>query len=97
MKIIIGDLNAKIRTEEMFRPTYYQQKDIYKGTWRSPDGKTINQIDHVLIEKDLKECITHVRTYRGADIDSDHFLVGVKMRQLIPEKRNRQKNKKPNN
>lgn len=47
----------------IIKSTYHQRKDIYKGTWKSPDGRTVNQIDHVLIEKNEEHCITKVKTY----------------------------------
>ena len=53
----------------------FQHKDIHKGTWRSPDGRTVTQIDHLCIGKKWQSSLLDVRAYRGADIGSDHYLV----------------------
>lgn len=72
--------------------THFARKDIYKGTWIIPGRNETNQIDHVLIQEQYAYLIKNVRTYRGADINSDHFLVGVKLREIkIDRKQNRKK------
>ncbi|XP_071653719.1 uncharacterized protein [Temnothorax longispinosus] len=108
IKMVIGDLNAKIGKELTYRDivglhslheesndnglrvidlataknmvvksTQLPRKNIHKWTWESPDGDHHNQIDHVLIERRNASSITNVRTCRGADCDSDHYLVRV--------------------
>lgn len=52
-----------------------------------------NQIDHVLVEKKQERVIKNVRSYRGLDADTDHYMVGVMVQLEIPKIKNG-KNKK---
>ena len=50
----------------------FQHKNIHKGTWVSPDHRTVNQIDHITINKKLRRSLQDTRVRRGADVASDH-------------------------
>lgn len=62
--------------------TMFLHKDIHKYTWTSPKGAK-NQIDHVLIDKRHRSSIQDVRSFRGADCDSDHSLIRIKFIQRL--------------
>ena len=49
--------------------------DIHNLIWRSPDGRKVNQIDHVLMNGNMKRSILDTRVMRGANVYSDHYLV----------------------
>jgi hypothetical protein len=63
--------------------TRLERKNIYKYTWQSPDEETRNQIDHMLLDARHINNLLDIRTYRGANIDSDHYLLGSKIRVRI--------------
>ena len=69
----------------------FQHKDIHKNTWKSPDGATTNQIDHVCISKRWATALQDVRAYRGADVGSDHMLlvaqVKLKLKRLVKKQK----------
>jgi endonuclease/exonuclease/phosphatase family metal-dependent hydrolase len=114
MKILLGDFNAKVGREDIFKPTtgnessheisndnrvrvvnfatsknlvvkstMFPHRSIHKYTWTSPDGKTHNQINHILIDRRRNSSIFDVRCFRGADCDSDHYLVVAKVRERL--------------
>ncbi|KAF2888299.1 hypothetical protein ILUMI_17874, partial [Ignelater luminosus] len=85
------DLTAGNRM--IIKTTHLKHNDIHKPTWISPDKKTLNQIDHSLIERKHAKCVLDVRTYRGADIGSGHMLVIAKIKQEIPITINKRNNK----
>ena len=111
IKMLLGDFNAKVGRENIFKPTTGQKslhqdsndngvrlvnfatlqnlgtmfphRNIHKYTWTSPDDKTHNQIDHVLIDKRWHSSVLDVRSFRGAYCDTDHYLVIAKLRERL--------------
>jgi len=65
------------------KSTMLPHRNIHKYTWTSPDGKTHNQIDHVLIDRRWHSSVQHVRSFRGADCDTDHYLVIAKVKERL--------------
>jgi hypothetical protein len=61
----------------------FPHRSIHKYTWTSPDGKRHNQIDHILIDRRRHLSILDARSFRGADCDSDHYLVVAKVRERL--------------
>jgi len=105
MKILLGDFNAKVGRENVFKPTIRNEslhqhsndngvRTVTFATRCSPtetfistpgplDGKTHNQIDHILIDRRRHSSILDIRSFRGADCDTDHYLVVAKLRERL--------------
>jgi len=67
----------------MVKCTMFPNRNIHKYTWTSPDGKAHNQIDHVLIDRRWHSSVLDVRSFRGAECDTDHYLVIAKVRDRL--------------
>ena len=65
------------------KSTMFAHRDVHKHPWTSPDGKMHYQIDHILIDRRRQFSILDVRSFRGADCDTDHYLVVAKVRESL--------------
>ncbi|KAF0770345.1 craniofacial development protein 2-like [Aphis craccivora] len=71
------------------KSTSFPHKEIHKGICRSPDSRYINQIDHVLVNARFSNSVLDVRTFRGAECGSDHFLVVGKLKVKLKRAKKR--------
>jgi hypothetical protein len=67
----------------VIKSTMFPHLKICKYSWTSPEGKTQNQTNHVLIDRIRHSSIFDVRSFRGADCDTDHYLVVAKVRERL--------------
>ncbi|XP_062566351.1 uncharacterized protein LOC134228685 [Saccostrea cucullata] len=58
----------------------FPHKNIHKTTPESPDGKTKNQIHHIMISQRWRSSLHDVRAMRGADVNSDHHMILAKVK-----------------
>ena len=65
--------------------TIYQHKDIHKYTWENKGRGLRSIIDYFIVKKALKPGVADVKVIRGAELDSDHYLVLMKV-CLTPKK-----------
>jgi len=80
---VVRIVNFATSKNLVFKSTMFPHRNIHNYTWTSPDGKTHNQVDHTLIDMRRQSNIQDVRSFRGADCDTDYYLVVAKVRERL--------------
>jgi hypothetical protein len=57
----------------------FPHHNINKFTWTFPDGKTHNQLDHILIDRRWYSSAPDILLFRAANCDTDHYLLVAKV------------------
>ena len=65
--------------------TFFNTKPQHKVSWRHPRSKHWHQLDLVLARRSEFPSVKLTRTYHSADCDTDHSMVGCKIK-LTPQK-----------
>ena len=73
--------------EMVIEDTLFPHKQKHRMTWISLDGKTENQIDHILASRRMRTSLLDARTMRGADVGSDYNMIRTSIRMKL--KRNK--------
>ena len=71
----------------MIGGTFFPHKTIHKHTWKSPDNRTYNQIDHILISRKHRSTLQDVRSLRSLDCNTDHYLIRAKIKAKLCTKK----------
>ncbi len=72
--------------------TFFSTKRCHRVSWRHPRSCHWHQLDLVITRRPLLNCVLTTRSYHSADCDTDHSLVGSKVR-LYPKQIHNSKQK----
>ena len=76
--------------------TYFSHKRIHKATWKAPGPQGVrNEIDYICVSKRWRSSVLDVRSFRGADIGTDHFLLIASCRLRLKRRLARPHRPKP--
>jgi len=76
-------VNFAISKSLVAKAKMFPHRNIHTYVWICPDMKTHNQIYHILIDRRWHANILDVRSFRGADSDTDHSLVVSKVKEWL--------------
>jgi hypothetical protein len=72
-----------VRLVNFAQSSVFSHHSIHKYTWMFPDGKTHNQIDHILVDRRRHSNVLDVWLFSAADCDSNHFLEVAKVTERL--------------
>jgi hypothetical protein len=87
--VIIKKFDLATTRNLAVKSTISLHRNILKLTWKSPDGETHNQIEHVLTDRRWHSSLFDAWSFRAADCDSDHYLVVGKVTERLAVNRKR--------
>src|SRR6476620_4451064 len=70
--------------------TWFEQEKRRRYTWKSPGDLRRYQIDYILVRQIYRNSVKSSWSYPGADVDSDHNLVAMRLKlklKKIPRRR----------
>src|SRR6476469_9786290 len=74
--------------------TWFEQEKRRRYTWKSPGDLRRYQIDYILVQQRYRNSVKSSWSYPGADVDSDHNLVAMRLKlklKKIPRRRQQKK------
>jgi Reverse transcriptase (RNA-dependent DNA polymerase) len=75
------------RSNELYiANTIFKKRTAKRWTWKSPDGKTKNEIDFVLVKKTQKAAVKNVEVLNNFHFQSDHRMVRMSFEMKIKRK-----------
>jgi hypothetical protein len=64
------------------KSTMSPNHNIHKHTWTSPDGKSHNQINHILVDRRRHSNVLDARSFRAADCEINELTMNNKNKNI---------------
>jgi hypothetical protein len=79
----VGIVNFTTPKNLIVESTMFPHCNIHKDTRTPSDGKTHNQLDHIMMDRRIHSSILVVRSFRADDFYSDYYLMVAKVRERL--------------